>query len=66
VSQVSLIIGTDICPTENNFHLFENGNAKSLIGIDISKRFYSRKKLLKLQNYIQCEAHRELLLKGLK
>ena len=32
MSQVSLIIGADICPTKNNSHLFENGDVKSLIG----------------------------------
>mgnify|MGYP001228264018 CR=1 FL=1 len=30
------------------------------------KRRYNKKKLLALQNYIECEAHRELVLAGLK
>lgn len=30
------------------------------------KRKYNKKKLLALQNYIECEAHRELILAGLK
>ena len=33
-------------------------------GINISKRLYSKKRLLRLQNIIQCEAHRELLLRS--
>lgn len=31
----------------------------------LSKRKYTKKRLLKIQNYIECEAHRELILKGL-
>jgi len=30
------------------------------------KKIYNKKKLLALQNYIECEAHRELLIAGLK
>lgn len=29
------------------------------------KRKYKKQRLLAIQNYIECEAHRELLIKGL-
>ena len=37
-----------------------------LFRINISKYYYSKKKLLILQNFVECEAHRELLLRGIK
>lgn len=50
-----------------------SGNGKWFSGIDrkilggiILKRKYDRQKLLRIQNYIECEAHRELFLAGLK
>jgi len=30
------------------------------------KQKYNKRQLLAIQNYIECEAHRELLIKGLK
>lgn len=33
---------------------------------NLVKRKYNKKKLLTVQNYIQCEAHRELLINGIK
>jgi poly-gamma-glutamate synthesis protein (capsule biosynthesis protein) len=38
---------------------------KKIFKNKIIKR-YSKKQLLAIQNYIQCEAHRELILNGLK
>lgn len=38
---------------------------RKLLNGMISKRKYDRKQLLVLQNYIKCEAHRELILAGL-
>lgn len=35
MNRLSLIIGADICPTKNNIHLFENGDAKSIVGAEI-------------------------------
>ena len=35
MNEVSLIIGADICPTNDNLHFFENGNIKLLLGEDI-------------------------------
>src|SRR5699024_7709911 len=32
----------------------------------LSKHHYSKQDLLAIQNYIECEAHRELLIKGIK
>lgn len=39
---------------------------RKLLGGRILKKQYNRKRLLALQNYIECEAHRELFLAGLK
>jgi len=38
---------------------------RKIFNINISKWFYSRKKLLHIQNIIECEAHRELFLTAL-
>ena len=37
-----------------------------IFGNRISTKFYNKKTLLDILNYVECEAHRELLLKGLK
>lgn len=39
---------------------------KFILDGKISKILYSRKKLLAIQNYVECEAHRELLIAGIK
>jgi len=47
----------------NNFFL---GVIKKLGGRSLVAKLYSNRYLLKLQNYIESEAHRELLLQGLR
>ena len=32
-----IIIGADICPTENNYTLFQTGNVQDLIGTELQK-----------------------------
>lgn len=39
---------------------------RRLFGNALSKRKYKKQNLLAIRNYIECEAHRELLLKGLE
>lgn len=61
---------------EKNIQLYLRGISgfnKWLSGVDkyllkgiLTKRKYRKSKLLAIQNYIECEAHRELLLEGLK
>lgn len=57
----------------NNYLYSLSGTNRWLKGIDkyvfksfFIKKFFYNKKLLYILNYIECEAHRELLLKGLK
>ena len=38
---------------------------RHLLGESLLKIKYNKKKLLSIQNYIECEAHRELFLTGL-
>lgn len=35
MNRVSIIIGADICPTECNAHLFEDGDVRSLVTNDV-------------------------------
>ena len=56
----------------NDYLISANGNSffariiKKLFKINIIRILYSKNKLLDLQNALQCEAHRELFLAGLK
>jgi hypothetical protein len=43
-------------------HIF----SRKIFRINLSKWLYSRRKLLALQNLVQCEVHRELVLRGLR
>lgn len=57
----------------NNYLYSLSGINRWLKGIDkyifkgfFIRSYFNKKKLLTIQNYIECEAHRELLIKGLK
>lgn len=39
---------------------------RRLLNGTLMKRKYNKKQLIKLQNYVECEAHRELLIEGLR